>query len=155
MGSGLDGLRLAVEDGEASICLSARSATLRRVLAPKSRLENTVSHQPSTPLDPKEGATGKSSLSSDQATYNIVSDTFTGVNFRLKDNVLQAVFVFASVVIGAAAGAILAALNPRWNLPWFGGALFGSFLGLVVGVFASGIFLMIYRTVRHIRGKHD
>ena len=114
-----------------------------------------MSKQPSVPPDPKDGVAGKSSLSSDQATYNIVSDTFTGVNFRLKDNVLQAIFVFVSVVIGAAAGAILAALNPRWTLPWFGGALFGSFLGLVVGVFASGIFLMIYRTTRHLRGKHD
>ncbi len=117
--------------------------------------ENTVTNQPFTPPDPKDDAAGKSPLSSDQATYNIVSDTFTGVNFRLKDNVLQAIFVFVSVMIGVAAGAILAALNPRWNLPWFGGALFGSFLGMVVGVFASGIFLMIYRTVRHLRGKHD
>ena len=114
-----------------------------------------MSNQPFTPPDPKNDASGKSPFSSDQATYNIVSDTFTGVNFRLKDNVLQAIFVFVSVMIGAAAGAILAALNPRWNLPWFGGALFGSFLGMVVGVFASGIFLMIYRTVRHLRGKHD
>jgi len=69
-----------------------------------------------------------------------VLDTFTGVNFRFQDNVLQALFAFASVMIGAAAGAILTVLNPRWNLPWFGGALFGSFLGMVVGVFASGIF---------------
>lgn len=112
-------------------------------------------NQPATPPDPNDRAAGKSPLSSDQATYNIVSDTFTGVNFRLKDKVLQAIFVFAAVMIGAAAGAILAALNPRWNLPWFGGALFGSFLGMVVGVFASGIFLMIYRTARHLRGKHD
>jgi hypothetical protein len=52
-------------------------------------------------------------------------------------------------------GAILAALNAHWDLPWFGGALIGSFAGLVIGIFASGIFLMIYRAARHIKGKHD
>jgi hypothetical protein len=31
----------------------------------------------------------------------------------------------------------------------------GGFTGLVVGFFASGIFLMIYRAVKHIRGQHD
>jgi hypothetical protein len=97
----------------------------------------------------------KPPTSSDMADYNIVSDTITGVNFRLKDNVLQAIFVFAAIVIGAIVGAILAALKPGWNLPWFGGAMIGSFLGMIVGVFASGIFLMIYRAMRHLQGKHD
>jgi hypothetical protein len=33
--------------------------------------------------------------------------------------------------------------------------MFGAFAGLVVGVFSSGIFLMVYRAIRHVRGKHD
>jgi len=33
--------------------------------------------------------------------------------------------------------------------------LIGSFAGLVIGIFGSGIFLMIYRAARHISGKHD
>ena len=55
----------------------------------------------------------------------------------------------------AGLGAILAAVNTQWNLPWYGGALVGSFLGLVLGILTSGIFLMVYRAVRHIQGKHD
>ena len=87
--------------------------------------------------------------------YRFVADVVTGVNFRLKDNVLQAIFVLAATVVGAFLGAILAALNPGWNLPWFGGAMFGAFLGMIVGTFASGVFLMIYRALRQLRGEHD
>jgi hypothetical protein len=95
------------------------------------------------------------SVSSVSATYNVVTDTVTGVNVRWSDNKFQALFVFTSVVLAAFAGAVLAALNSSWNLPWYGGALIGSFAGLVIGIFASGIFLMIYRAARHIKGKHD
>ncbi len=89
------------------------------------------------------------------AAYNVVSDTVTGVNVRWSDNKFQAVFVIVSIALAAFLGAILAWLNTQWNLPWFGGAMIGSFLGLVVGIFASGIFLMIYRAARHLKGKHD
>ncbi len=95
------------------------------------------------------------SVSSGQAAYNVVTDTVTGVNVRWSDNKFQAVFVFVSVALGSLTGAILAALNARWDLPWYGGALIGSFAGLVIGIFASGIFLMVYRAARHIKGKHD
>ncbi|HVX63289.1 MAG TPA: hypothetical protein VHC19_21890 [Pirellulales bacterium] len=95
------------------------------------------------------------SVSAGRAAYNVVSDTMTGVNVRWSDNKFQAVFVFVSVVATSPAGALLAALNPRWNLPWPAGALLGSFAGLVMGIFASGIFLMFYRAARHIKGKHD
>ncbi len=88
-------------------------------------------------------------------SYNMVADTVTGVNVRWSDNKLQAIFVFASVVIAFLIGATLAVLNPRWNLPWYGGALLGVFLGLVFGIFASGVFLMFYRAARHLKGKHD
>ncbi|GAB5404582.1 MAG: hypothetical protein Aurels2KO_28130 [Aureliella sp.] len=88
-------------------------------------------------------------------SYNIVADTVTGVNVRWSDNKFQAIFVFVSIVIALLFGAILALLNPRWNLPWYGGALVGSFLGLVFGILASGVFLMFYRAARHLKGKHD
>ncbi|MFO0925030.1 MAG: hypothetical protein U0905_21395 [Pirellulales bacterium] len=94
-------------------------------------------------------------VSSGQAAYNVVTDTVTGVNVRWSDNRFQAVFVASSVVLLAALGALLAAINPRWNLPWYGGGLVGMFAGLVFGVFTSGIFLMFYRATRHFRGKHD
>lgn len=95
------------------------------------------------------------SVDPDQAIYNVVVDTVTGVNARWSDNLFQAIFVFVSVVVVAVLGAVLAYLNPSWNLPWFGGALFGGFLGLLIGILASGIYLMLYRAGRHLKGKHD
>ncbi len=94
-------------------------------------------------------------ISSTHAAYNIVSDTVVGLNVRKSDNKFQAIFIFATVVLLAAVGAVLAALNGSWKLPWYGGALFGAIAGLVIGVFASGIVLMIYRAVRHMQGKHE
>lgn len=87
--------------------------------------------------------------------YNVVTDTVTGVNVRWSDNKFQAIFVLLSIVATALLGALLAAFNSRWNLPWYGGALIGSFAGLVIGILGSGIFLMFYRAVRHFKGKHD
>lgn len=96
-----------------------------------------------------------SAVSPTQAAYNVVSDTVTGVNVRWSDNKFQAVFVFVSIAVAAVLGGILAWLNTQWNLPWYGGAMIGSFLGMVFGIFASGIFLMFYRAARHFKGKHD
>ena len=94
-------------------------------------------------------------LSEPRAAYNLVTDTVTGVNVRGSDNKFQAIFVFISTGIAAAMGAILAALNTQWELPWYAGALAGAFAGLVLGILSSGIFLMIYRALRHLKGHHD
>ncbi len=95
------------------------------------------------------------SLTPAHVTYNVVTDTLTGVNVRWSDNKFQALFVFYSVVATALLGALIATLNSHWNLPWYGGALIGSFAGLIVGILGSGVFLMFYRFVQHIKGKHD
>jgi hypothetical protein len=95
------------------------------------------------------------SLEPAHAVYNVVTDTVTGVNVRWSDNKFQALFVLISMVVSSLLGALLAVLNSQWDLPWYGGALIGSFAGLVIGIFASGIFLMFYRAARHIKGKHD
>lgn len=87
--------------------------------------------------------------------YNVMTDLVTGVNVRSSDNKFQAVFIGCTVLASALSGVILSRLQPSWNLPWYGGALVGGFLGLIFGFFASGIFLMIYRALRHIQGKHD
>ncbi|XZE56217.1 hypothetical protein SH139x_002313 [Planctomycetaceae bacterium SH139] len=110
--------------------------------------------QPTTG-EPSDGIGGTHSASDMKAAYNVVTDTVTGVNVRWSDNKFQAIFIFAAVLLVAAIGAILALLYPRWDLPWYGGALVGSFGGLVIGVLTSGIFLMIYRAARHLMGKHD
>lgn len=94
-------------------------------------------------------------VSTDRAAYNLIADTLTGVNARWSDNRFQLIFVLISVALGALAMAVLALLYPSWFLPWYGGALIGAFLGLVAGIFASGLFLMVYRASRHLRGKHD
>lgn len=94
-------------------------------------------------------------VSAGKAAYNVVADTVTGVNVRKSDNLFQALFILAAIVVSAGVGAGLAAVYGGQDLPWFAGALIGAFAGLVVGFFASGIFLMIYRAVRHMKGKHE
>ena len=94
-------------------------------------------------------------VSSERAAYNIVTDTVIGPNVRWSDNKIQAIFIFATTLLGALIGAVLAAMIARWKLPWYAGAMIGAFAGLVIGFFASGIFFMIYRAARHIKGKHD
>ena len=61
----------------------------------------------------------------------------------------------ATTILLAIGGALFALLVPDTDLPVFAGALIGAFLGLVIGFFASGIVLMIYRGLRHFKGKHD
>lgn len=89
------------------------------------------------------------------AAYNLVSDTVTGVNVRWSDNRFQAICIVISMASAALVAALFTALNPRWDLPWYWGAAIGAFFGLVVGGLGSGIYLMVYRALRHLKGKHD
>jgi hypothetical protein len=84
----------------------------------------------------------------DRQTYNVVTDTVGGPNVRLKDNLYQGLAILVSLVLGAMIGALVV----KDHIP---GALVGGFIGILVGLFGSGIFLMTYRAMRHIRGKHD
>ncbi|MFN9958960.1 MAG: hypothetical protein ACK55I_38200, partial [bacterium] len=99
-----------------------------------------------------DGARIPENINAVNATYNVVTDTLTGVNVRWSDNKFQAIFVFVSLLVVALIGAVLAAVNTSWGLPWYGGALAGAFIGLILGVFASGIFLMCFRAIRHLKG---
>lgn len=78
----------------------------------------------------------------------LVSDVLIGFNTRKRDNVIQAVAILACATCGAVLGALLV----RERIP---AALVGGFLGLLVGLFGSGIWLMVYRIIRHSRGQHD
>ncbi|MBM4003418.1 MAG: hypothetical protein FJ295_09050 [Planctomycetes bacterium] len=91
----------------------------------------------------------------DWSTYNVVTDMVAGVNVRKRDNLFQATFIGACVIGLALVGGILAATLGGRDMPWIAGVLVGAFSGLVFGFFASGIFLMVYRAIRHMRGKHD
>ena len=90
--------------------------------------------------------------------YNIVSDTVVGVNVRKTDNLFQLkvilVCVLIGVALGATAGALLSDSNDRL-VGALGGGLGLGFAGLILGLFGSGIYLMIYRAVCHLQGKHD
>jgi uncharacterized membrane protein YeaQ/YmgE (transglycosylase-associated protein family) len=80
--------------------------------------------------------------------YNLVTDTVGGPNLRLKDNLYQGIAIVVCLVLGAVVGSFLA--EERMT-----GAGIGALVGLVAGTLGSGIFLMVYRAVRHARGKHD
>jgi transcription elongation factor Elf1 len=79
--------------------------------------------------------------------YNIVTDTVTGVNVRWRDNVIQAAAIGVCILLGIPIGALVV---PE-RVP---GAIAGGLIGMVVGLFGSGIFLMVFRLICHIRGKH-
>jgi hypothetical protein len=80
--------------------------------------------------------------------YNLISDTVTGPNVRLKDNLYQGLAILICLVLGAGIGALVT--TPRGV-----GVLLGGVIGLMVGLVGSGLFLMIYRTIQHARGRHD
>ncbi len=94
-------------------------------------------------------------VSSGRAAYNIVSDTVVGLNTRTADNRLQAKCILIAVPACAIIAMVLAALIPAWDLPWYAAAMIGGVAGLILGTFGSGIFLMVYRGVRHLKGEHD
>ncbi len=100
------------------------------------------------PNEPKEPDNQNADAITGRQAYNVVSDTVTGANVRLKDNVIQGFAILICVVLGVVIGAIVV---PE-RVP---GGLVGGFIGLLVGFFGSGIFLMIYRAIMHIRGRHD
>jgi hypothetical protein len=80
--------------------------------------------------------------------YNLVTDTMAGPNVRWRDNLFQGLAILVCLALGALVGALVAADRLI-------GALTGGFLGLVAGLFLSGLVLMIYRAVQHARGRHD
>ena len=81
---------------------------------------------------------------SSKETYNVVSDTVIGINARKKDNLIQGIIILVTVIIGLVIGHM------------YGGfLLLGGLGGLIVGFLGSGIFLMIYRAIKHASGDHD
>ena len=81
---------------------------------------------------------------SSKETYNVVSDTVVGLNIRKKDNLIQGIIILVAIIIGLITGQM------------YGGFLMlGGLGGLIIGFLGSGIFLMIYRAVKHASGDHD
>ena len=104
----------------------------------------------------KKGITSKE-------TYNIVSDTVVGVNARKSDNLLQAKIIIITIIIGAIIGGIFSQdflknvieLKDSSGKTLLTGLGLGAFAGLILGFLGSGIYLMIFRAVKHASGKHD
>ena len=126
-------------------------------MASQSSSPNPFADDPSvSAADPKDE---KSNIpATAREAYNIVSDTVVGVTVRKTDNLFQLKVILVCVLIGAALGATAGAL---WSdtddrlVGALGGGLGLGFAGLILGLFGSGIYLMIYRAVRHMKGKHD
>jgi hypothetical protein len=118
-------------------------SAIRSVAASAGHLMTTSKHPPTSPETSarRDGKTGRQ-------TYNMVTDLGAGPNVRLKDNLYQAVAILACLVLGSGVG-VLAAHDK------LAGLIVGGIGGLLVGLFGSGIFLMVYRSIMHARGKHD
>ena len=113
-------------------------------------------HDPDPPADldfPRSGREPKQppdARLTGRQSYNLVADTVTGVNVRKADNLIGCASVSIAVPLGAAAGWFVA--GPRdAGL----GAAGGGIGGAIVGLLGSGLGLMIYRGVNHLRGRHD
>ena len=97
------------------------------------------------PYQPSEAEVIEAEIVDDRANGNVIADTVIGLNLRWRDNLFQAIAILVFAGIGAAVGAVM--VDER-----IGGGILGGFAGTVVGFFASGLFLMIYRAVKHVRG---
>jgi predicted RNA-binding Zn-ribbon protein involved in translation (DUF1610 family) len=80
--------------------------------------------------------------------YNVVSDLGAGINVRRRDNLIQLGVIVIATLLGIAIGAMVTRDRAT-------GEVLGGFIGLLAGLFGSGIFLMIFRAIQHARGRHD
>ena len=83
---------------------------------------------------------------SGKEVYNIISDTVVGFNNRKSDNNLQAGITIVVMLISCVLGGMF------WGAEGFVfGLLGGAFLGIIV----SGIYIMVYRFIKHASGDHE
>jgi hypothetical protein len=104
--------------------------------------------RPQAPVPPDPSPTGRQ-------VYNLVTDTVAGPNVRLRDNLYQAAITGLCLVLGIPIGWLVARLTSGNPQDQIGFAIVGAFAGLVVGLLGSGTFLMFFRAIQHMRGKHD
>jgi hypothetical protein len=85
------------------------------------------------------------------SSYDTIADVVGGVpNLRGKDNAFQGLFAAGGVLLGAAAG-IIAVLVAVKDVAWWVGAAVGGVAGLILGVFISGLVLMIKGWLRAMK----
>ena len=61
---------------------------------------------------------------------------------RYRDNLIQGLVILITTLLGVGVGALVADETVA-------GLLVGALVGMLVGLFGSGIFLMIYRAFKH------
>ena len=109
------------------------------------------------PEDAQPAGSASQPRLSDREALNVMTDTVVGPNVRLRDNLYQALAIGIAVLLGAGAGAVIGLVagpdDRGFNAA--AGAVCGGIVGLLVGTLGSGLFLAIYRLVRHARGRHD
>lgn len=71
--------------------------------------------------------------------YQAVADTIGGPSLRVKDNVIQAVVIVGSMIVGAGIG---------WLVNRGVGAAIGAVAGMIISTFLSGSVLMVLGWVR-------
>jgi hypothetical protein len=90
----------------------------------------------------QRGPIPKSPAAANLQQAQAVMDVVGGVNLRWKDNVIQGIAIFVSMLIGAGVGPLFIDEVPL-------GVIVGAFAGLVAGLFLSGFVLMVFRMFRH------
>jgi hypothetical protein len=78
--------------------------------------------------------------------YQTVADTVGLVpSLRVKDNVIQAIFVAFGLIVGVGIGLAVANAN---NAEWYIGAMIGALGGLIVSTLLSGGVIMVLGWIR-------
>jgi len=107
--------------------------------------ENKTSDHAAPPVVGPRGVT------THRGAYNLISDTVIGVNYRWRDNFIQAVFVLVFAISGAAVCGWMGRQQGNFKE----GLMIGTVIGLIVGVVLTGVAIMIFRAIRHLMGRHD
>jgi len=81
-------------------------------------------------------------------TAQVVFDTVTGPNLRLRDNLIQLICCVIGAAIGGGAGAVFAPSGERSV-----GVLIGVFVGLLVSVLLSGAVIGVVRFFSAVKRK--
>ena len=96
--------------------------------------------------DSANSSSGRDVSPAVETSQDTIASREASPDFRLKDNLLQAMLIGVTVIICALVG--LSITTER-----IGGAILGAIVGLILGLSLSGIGLMIYRAMRHTRVK--
>ena len=85
----------------------------------------------------------------------VAGDRLATEGYRVASRDVQKVYPTDDFSLIAIAGAAVFGWYGREQGYFKQGLLFGGLIGLVAGLLLTGIFIMIYRGLRHLMGRHD